>query len=139
MQTLAEIGPSNASQGQHRRKDATEQMKNLTLARTRTQVPGFSSADALATKLRVPFVLPFHLFRCVLSSVLPLRSVGRSNFDKGLHILKTTLIKKKHIFIRTAILYNEINSGQTMKKTLYVVYMYIYTYIYLCFAASFID
>ena len=54
MQTLVEIGPSNASQGQHRRKDATEQMKNLTLARTRTQVPGFSSADALTTKLRVP-------------------------------------------------------------------------------------
>ena len=25
----------------------------------------------------------FHLFRCVLSSMLPLRSVGRSNFDKG--------------------------------------------------------
>ena len=24
----------------------------------------------------------FHLFRCVLSSLLPLRSVGRSNFDK---------------------------------------------------------
>ena len=44
---------SNASQGQHRRKDATEQMKNLTLARTRTQVPGFSSADALITKIRV--------------------------------------------------------------------------------------
>ena len=54
MQTLVEIGPSNASQGQHRRKDATEQMKNLTLAWTRTQVSGFSSADALATKLRVP-------------------------------------------------------------------------------------
>ena len=54
MQTLVEIGPSNASQGQYRRKHATEQMKNLTLARTRTQVPGFSSADALTTKLRVP-------------------------------------------------------------------------------------
>ena len=58
MQTLVEIGPSNASQGQHRRKDATEQMKILTLARTRTQVPGFSSADALATKLRVPVAEP---------------------------------------------------------------------------------
>ena len=47
MQTPVEIGPSNASQVQHRRKDATEQMKNLTLARTRTQVLGISSADAL--------------------------------------------------------------------------------------------
>ena len=54
MQTLFEIGHSNASQGQHRRKDATEQMKNLTLARTGTQVPGFSSADALTVPLR-PF------------------------------------------------------------------------------------
>ena len=53
MQTLVEIGPSNALQGQHRRKDATEQMKNLTLARTPTQVPGLTSADALPTKLRV--------------------------------------------------------------------------------------
>ena len=58
MQTLVEIGPSNASQGQHRRTDATEQMNNLTLARTRTQVPGFSSADALTTKLRVPVAEP---------------------------------------------------------------------------------
>ena len=49
MQILVEIGPSNASQWLHRRKDATEQMKNLTLARTRTQVP---CADALTTKLR---------------------------------------------------------------------------------------
>ena len=53
-----EIGPCNASQGKHRRKDATEQMKNLTLARTRTQVPGISSADALATKQRVPVAEP---------------------------------------------------------------------------------
>ena len=58
MQTLVKIGPSNASQGQHRRKAAMEQMKNLTLARTRTQVPGFSSADALTTKLRVPVAEP---------------------------------------------------------------------------------
>ena len=58
MQTLVEIEPSNASQGQNRRKDATEQMKNPTLTRTRTQVPKFSSADALATKLRVPVVEP---------------------------------------------------------------------------------
>ena len=110
MQTLVEIGPPNASQGQHIRKDATEQMKNLTLARTRTQILGFSSADALPTKLRMPVgkasalekaedlgsspskCQVFHLFRCVLSSVLPLRSVGRSNFDMGLHNI-TTLIQ----------------------------------------------
>ena len=32
--------------------------KNLTLARIQTQVPGFSSADALATKPRVPVAEP---------------------------------------------------------------------------------
>ena len=37
----------------------------------------------------------FNLFRCVLSSLLPLRSVGRSNFDKVLHNL-ITLIQKRH-------------------------------------------
>ena len=58
MQTLVEIGHSNASLVQDWKKDATEQMKNMTLARTRTQVPGFSSADALATKLRVPVAVP---------------------------------------------------------------------------------
>ena len=58
MQTLVEIVDSNASQVQDWKKDATEQMKNLTLARTRTQVPVISSADALATKQRVPVAEP---------------------------------------------------------------------------------
>ena len=58
MQTLVEIWHSNASQVQDWKKDATEQMKNLTLARTRTQVPVISSADALATKQRVPVAEP---------------------------------------------------------------------------------
>ena len=58
MQTLVEIAPSNATQRQHRRKDTAEQMKNQTLTMTRTQVPGFSSADALITKLRVPVAEP---------------------------------------------------------------------------------
>ena len=58
MQTLVEIGHSNASQVHDWIKDATEQMKNLTLARTRTQVPVISSADAFATKQRVPVAEP---------------------------------------------------------------------------------
>ena len=61
MQPLVEIGPSNATQGQHRGKDVTEQMKNLTLASIRTQVPCFSSKDALSTKPRVP-VAEFEFF-----------------------------------------------------------------------------
>ena len=35
-------------------------------------------------------------FRCVLSSLLPLRSVGRCNLDKGLQISLSSLIKKRH-------------------------------------------
>ena len=54
MQTIVEMEISNASQWQHRRMNATEQMKNLTLARNLTHVYGNSSADALPTKLRVP-------------------------------------------------------------------------------------
>ena len=46
--------------------------------------------------------------------MLPLRSVGRSNFDKGLHNL-TTLIQKRHILMRTAVLY---------------IYVYIYAYVF---------
>ena len=57
MQTFVEIAPSNDLQGQYRRKDATEQM-NLTLVRTRTQVLGFFSADALSNELRVPGAEP---------------------------------------------------------------------------------
>ena len=49
-----EIGPFNASHGQHRRKDARERIKNLTLAGSRTQVHGFSSADAVTAMPRVP-------------------------------------------------------------------------------------
>ena len=58
MPTLVEIGRSIASQGQHRRKDATEQIKNMTLAGNRTQVPGFFSADAVTAMPRVPVAGP---------------------------------------------------------------------------------
>ena len=67
MQTPVEIGPSNASPAQHGRKDATKQMNNLTLARIRIQVPGFSSAVALTTMPRLPVAEPGFL------SLLPFR------------------------------------------------------------------
>ena len=41
----------------------------------------------------------FHVFRCVLSSLLHLRSVGRSNVDKGLHNLITLIKKRRQIMI----------------------------------------
>ena len=53
----------------------------------------------------------FYLFRCVLSSMLPLRSVGRSNFVR-VCVNLTTLIQKRHILMITAVLCNGINSEQ---------------------------
>ena len=38
-------------------------------------------AECMGSNLSVRQI--FYFFRCVLSSLLPLRSVGRSNFDKG--------------------------------------------------------
>ena len=48
--------------------------------------------------------------------MLPLRSVGRSNFDKGLHSL-TTLIKKRHTLMRNSVLYIYIYMWELTKKT----------------------
>ena len=75
---LSKLDLPNASQGQRRRMDATEQMKNLTLA-------SFSLGSS-PSECQI-----FHLFRCILSSVLPLRSVGKSSFDKGMHNLATLI------------------------------------------------
>ena len=71
--------------------------------------------------------------------MLPLRRVGRSNFDKGLHILTTTLIQKRRIIIRTAILYICTCVGIYM-----CIYIHMYTqhcffiYCFLSFDSSFI-
>ena len=57
-----------------------------------------SALEKPGTWVRLPAsVRFFYLFRCVLSSMLPLRSVGRSNFDKGRHNL-TTLIQETDIY-----------------------------------------
>ena len=47
-------------------------------------------------------------------------------FRQGFAYFNNNVDSKRHIIIRTAILYNEINSGQIMKKH----YIYIYIYIY---------
>ena len=47
----------------------------------------------------------YHLFRCVLSSLLSLRSVGWSNFDKSLHNLITLIQKRHKIMIEMKLLY----------------------------------
>ena len=61
---------------------------------TRSLVVIASALEKPGTWVRLPASVRFiYLFRCILSSVLPLRSVGRSNFDKGRHNL-TTFIHK---------------------------------------------
>ena len=82
----------------------------------------------------------FYLFRCVLSSLLPLRSVGSSNFDKGLHSLITLIQKRHKIIIKVMLLYYKMEStvDSYEKKHHYAyiyvcIYMdvYIYAYIYI--------
>ena len=78
------------------------------LTGTRSLVGKASALEKPRTWVRVlASVWFFHFFRCVLSSVLPLRSVGRSNFDKGLLNL-ATLIKKRHILMKTAVLHSYV-------------------------------
>ena len=54
----------------------------------------------------------FYLFRCVLSSVLPLRSVGRSNFDKGRHNLTTLIHIKTKLYLNMNYIYIITESRQ---------------------------
>ena len=60
------------------------------------------------------------LFRCVLFSLLPLRSVGRSNFNKGLHNLITMIQERHKIMIELKLLYYIVEStvDSYKKKTL---------------------
>ena len=52
-------------------------------------------------------------------------------FRQGFAYFNNNVDSKRHIVVRTAILYNEINSGQIMKKnTIYIYIGYIYIYIY---------
>ena len=45
-------------------------------------------------------------------------------FQQGFAYFDNNVDSKQHVIIRTAILYNEINSGLITKKTLYI-YMYV--------------
>ena len=60
----------------------------------------------------------YALYICVLSSLLPLQSVGRSNFNKGLHNL-ITLIQKRHVIM-------------IEMKLLYYIYKHIYICVSVC-------
>ena len=57
----------------------------------------------------------FYLFRCVHSSVQPLRSVRRSNFDKGRHNL--TILIQKSAYIN---------------ESCYIIYIYVYFFYHSC-------
>ena len=67
----------------------------------------------------------FNLFSCVLSSLLPLRSVGRSNFDKGLHNLIMLIQKRHKIFIKVKLLYYKKESTVDSYEKKHYIYIYI--------------
>ena len=77
----------------------------------------------------------FYLFRCVLYSLLPLRNVGRSNFDKGLHNL-ITLIKKRHQIIILLYYIMESTVGSYEHYYIYIIresgkgYVFLVNFIY---------
>ena len=56
--TLSKLYPSTLRKGNIEEMTPNKQIKNLTLARTLTNVLSFSSADVLASKLRVPVAEP---------------------------------------------------------------------------------
>ena len=67
-------------------------------------------------------VSDFSFIRGVLSSLLPLRIVGRSNFDKGLHNL-ITLIQKRHklmIELLCYIMESSVDSNEK-RNTIYIL------------------
>ena len=67
-------------------------------------------------------------FRCVHSSVQPLRSVGRSNFDKGRHNLTTLIQKSTYINESCYIIYYIYIEGLGLYTYILIIY-YIYIYI----------
>ena len=69
-----------------------------------------------------------NLFRCVLSSLLPLRSVRRSNFDKGLHNLIKLIKKRYKIIIKMKLLYYKMESTVDSYEKKHYVYIYIYIF-----------
>ena len=68
----------------------------------------------------------FNLFRCVLSSLLPLRSIGSSSFDKGLHNLITLIQKRHKIIIKMKLLYYKIESTVDSYGKKHYIYIYIF-------------
>ena len=67
----------------------------------------------------------FHLFRCVLSSLLPLQSIVRSNFDKGFHNLITLIQKLHEIMIEMKLLYYIMESTLDSYEKRNTIYIYI--------------
>ena len=55
---LSKLYPSTLRKGSIEERTPNKQIKNMTLAMTRTKVLGFSSADVLAIKLRIPVAEP---------------------------------------------------------------------------------
>ena len=64
-----------------------------------------------------------NLLRCVFSSLLPLRSVGRSNFDNGLHNLMSIKINDiKIVKIKLLCIYIYVCESLIGNSNVYVVF-----------------
>ena len=67
----------------------------------------------------------FLFVRCVLSYLLPLRSVGRSNLDKGLHNLVTLIQKRHKIIKKMKFLYYIMESSVDSFEKRNTIYIYM--------------
>ena len=71
---------------------------------------------------------------CIYIYIYALAKRWKVQFRQGFAYFNNNVDSKRHIIIRTAILYNEINSGQNYEK--HYIYMYITN---LHFVVSFVD
>ena len=92
---------------------------------TRSLVVKASALEKPGTCVRVLASVRF--FICSVASFL----LGRSNFDKGFAYLTTTLIQKRHIIVRTDILYIYI-CMHAYSNYIYIFFFYIYDFFFYC-------
>ena len=83
---LSKLDLPTLRKGSMEERTQRKKWKNQTLAWTRTQVPGFSSADALATKLRVPVAEP-EFFNAYMLSDLKFTPLPSFNVDFSRHVV----------------------------------------------------
>ena len=90
----------------------------MTLARIRRDKPKVLGSNPSECHI-------FNMFRCVLSSLLPSRSVERSNFDNDLHNLITLNQRRHKIIIKMKLLYYKMESTVDSYEKKHYIYIYV--------------